>query len=298
MKPLLAKAIIYLATIVPLRYRQRLGSFLGFLFAYIPTRENTIAALQLELFAKKFGGRTLLPSVYKNLGQTLLETFDLTPVLKSETAISCNDKKLLKELLNSQSGIVALSAHTGNWELLAAYIVRRGFSLTTFGRQARTSLFQMILSELRIRYGVTTIWRTGRSTIKEIRKTLENGEVIAALIDQDTRVSSKLIAFLGTPARTPETLVALAKKAGAKIVSAFLFRNNDNTFTIFLEEIDSSLSVEEILKQYSTNLEGALAHYPSQWVWFHKRWRSLPNGQTLRTNDYLNYLREKIAHRS
>ncbi len=118
---------------------------------------------------------------------------------------------------------------------------------------------------------------------------------MAALIDQDTRVDSVFVPFLGTPAKTPSALVDLGKRYNARFVSAFIIRTKGTHFEIHTEELDSSKSTEEILAEYHRNLERLIRERPDQWVWIHKRWRSDPSGTTLGTRDYLKKLEGTIT---
>ena len=78
-------------------------------------------------------------------------------------------------------------------------------------------------------------------------------------------------------------------------VSAFLFRTGWFRYTMFVEEIPSSSSEYEILHSYNQRLEALIRRYPDQWVWFHKRWRSLPDGTTLSSREYEDTLRERLT---
>jgi KDO2-lipid IV(A) lauroyltransferase len=148
---------------------------------------------------------------------------------------------------------------------------------------------------MREAYGVDTIWRSDKSGVKRIVACFKERRVMAALIDQDTRVDSVFVPFFGTPAKTPATLIALGKRYNVRFVTAFIVRTKGTNFEIHTRELDDTQSVEGILTQYHHHLEEIVRAHPEQWVWFHKRWRSLPSGSTLSTKEYLAMLREKIA---
>jgi KDO2-lipid IV(A) lauroyltransferase len=118
---------------------------------------------------------------------------------------------------------------------------------------------------------------------------------MAALIDQDTRVDSVFVPFLGAPAKTPSALVDLGKRFNARFVSAFIVRTRGTHFEIHANELDGSKSTEEILEEYHRNLERRIRERPDQWVWIHKRWRSDPSGTTLGTKEYLKRLERTIS---
>jgi KDO2-lipid IV(A) lauroyltransferase len=168
----------------------------GFIFSLIPSKERVIARLQLALFLPEKGGRELVPHVYMNLGQTLFEAFNLKPIVeKIDNYVMCSDSAALEKLINPETGVVALTAHTGNWDLLAAYLIAKGVPLCTIGKEMNRVSWQDLLEGIRSGYGIRTIWRTDRAGLREIVKELQERHVIGALIDQDTDVSSTFAPF-------------------------------------------------------------------------------------------------------
>ena len=277
---------------LPLAARSLLGRLLGSVFALIPTRDRRIARLQLDVFMKAHGGRRLLRRVYAGLGQTFFESLNLRPLLKGH--IACDRPDVLAAILAKKRGIVALTAHTGNWDLMAAFFIRQGLRLSTVGREARSPSLQRLLTEIRSGYGVQTLWRAERETVRRMIGELNGGHVVAALIDQDTRVASLMSPFLGLPAKTPSTMVDLARKHSALIVASFVFRTGFIRYRVFLHEIDAQLPTQQVLDRYHQLLGEHLQSFPEQWVWMHKRWRTLPDGETLSSRRYAEYLRGRL----
>jgi KDO2-lipid IV(A) lauroyltransferase len=166
-------------------------------------------------------------------------------------------------------------------------MIHRGIPLTTIGREARNPAGQHILAKMRQGYGIETIWRSDRRAVKRLMECMKERRVVAALIDQDTRVDSLYVPFFGSPAKTPSSLISLGKRARARFVSAFLFRVGFMRYEVFTEEFPDDLSEDELLAMYNARLEALIRRFPGQWVWFHKRWRSRPDGTVLSTRQYL-----------
>jgi len=278
---------------LPLSLRIQIGRKLAALFSFFPARDSRIARLQLSLFLP--GRPVKLSSVYASLGQNFMETVNLAPILHNADAhIDCPDWTIAEEVLACGKSVVALTAHLGNWDLLAAYVAARGVRLATIGREAQFSALHQALVKLRSRYGIRTIWRSDPNALRTLVAELRGGGVIAALIDQDTQVDSLFVPFLGRPARTPSSLVALARKYEAAIVSTFIFRDRPQHYTIRIRRLDSSLTVSEILSEYSAQLSALVHSFPEQWVWVHKRWRTLENGHRMSSAEYLAFLEKAL----
>jgi KDO2-lipid IV(A) lauroyltransferase len=283
---------------LPFSLRSVMGWSFGYLAGLLPLRERSIAKLQLQVFLPGANADRLTPRVFANAGRTLFESLRLTPILRVRASrITCEAWPTITTWLASDRPIVALTAHTGNWDLLAGYMIAQGIPLTTIGKEARNPTAQHILSSIRSGYGIETIWRSDRSGVKRLLQCLRERRTIAALIDQDTRVDSTMIPFFGTPAKTPSSLVALGRKANARFVSAFMFRTGFMRYKVFVEELPSSLNDAALLAEYHRHLERLVRLYPDQWVWFHKRWRTLLDGRTLSTKEYLAELTKRLAEK-
>jgi len=281
---------------LPLPLRQALGRVLGRAVAIFSITNRRIIKLQTKLALGQSPDSIAYDS-YAQLGQTFFESLNLNPVLKEDSRIRVvTGEEIIQRYSEQHRPLVALTGHVGNWDLLAAYIVKRGIKLCTVARRARNSTLHEILEDIRKSYGVKTLWRSGTAG-QEVISALKNKNVVAALIDQDTRVRSEAVPFFGFPAATPNGLVSIAKKKGIEIVSAFLIRLKDGSFDVYVRKIDHNLSEAQILTTFNSHLEEIIREHPDQWVWFHKRWRTKPDGTRPSSADYIAFL-ESEAQRT
>jgi len=289
----LARAILALG-VVPLRLRLALGALGGYLFALMPTRDRRIAELQLKRFLNVPGSPLpIVRQVYAEAGRNALGALNLSPLIES---IDCADTAALERLKSGQRPVLALTGHLGPWDLLGAWIIAQGVPVATIGRMARNPSLQDVLVTLRARYGITTMWRDEERGLRRIIKHLRGGGLVAALIDQDTVVSSTPVPFFGHPAQTPSGLVELARRCGALIVLTFIYRTSNGRHTVELKPVADDANVEEVLRAYSGRLEELIRTYPTQWVWFHKRWRTRPDGTRLSGEQYATWLRNGLQN--
>jgi KDO2-lipid IV(A) lauroyltransferase len=292
----IAQGLVFVLGAIPFAVRSQLGWLVGYIFGCFPSRERRIASLQLRVFLDKEVSPLLIRRVFANAGRTFFESFNLRPVLTDPRySIVLEDTETFKKLRTADRPIVALTAHTGNWDLLGAYIIHQGMEVTTIARDARSPFAQSILSCIRDRYGIGTLWRSDKKGMKQLIQVLKDRNIVAALIDQDTRVSSSHIPFFSHPAKTPSSLVTLGKRHNAQFVSAFLFRTGGTSYQLYLAPLDSAKETDDILTAYNMELERLVRQFPEQWVWFHKRWRSLPTGAVLSSSEYIDYLERKLS---
>lgn len=290
-----ALTVFRLLGVVPFSLRSALGAALGYTFGVIPSREARIASLQLATFLPDAASSQTVRQVFAHLGRSLFESINLASVVRPPfKRITCKNWEEVAKWIHDSRPVIALTGHVGNWDLLAAYVIARGVRVATVGREARNPHLQVILKAMRDAYGIETIWRSDRDGIKRIVQCLKERNVMAALIDQDTRVDSCYVPFFGTPAKTPSALIDLGIRYNARFVSAFMVRTG-GSFEAVIQEIQAPQERGAILTRFHSHLEDIIRKHPSQWAWVHKRWRSSPSGETLSTKEYLRLLEEKVS---
>lgn len=297
--------LILILSKLPLRLRIFLGRFIGFVFSLIPTKERKIAKLQMQSILGDQYSPKIISDMYRNMGQIIAEVINLDSFFKDKALhVECNNIALIQEMKSGSDAWVGLTAHTSNWDLFAAFLIDQKVPLMSIGREAQKKPLQKALSNIRERYGMNTIWRTDRSAVKQIIHEFREKHVVAALVDQDTDVRSTRVPFFGTPVNCPTTLIELGKRHSARIAIGFIWRTGYCSYKIEFDEIDASLSIQEIMLEYHRRLESGLRQHPEQWVWFHKRWRSCIEGSRMRSNKYIEFLEagllnhKKVALRS
>jgi KDO2-lipid IV(A) lauroyltransferase len=281
--------------------RRWLGNTLGRIVPFFVPKDRLIASLQLQRFLQlsEREASMVIKKIFQHVATNLFISINTKELINSVEVVWESESGVTKEeILSITTPILALTGHVGNWDLLGAYCASLGLPVSTIGRKARSPILQPILSTLRSRNGITTIWREDPKSPKQIIQALKNRIVLAALIDQDTTVRSDFIPFFSLPVKTPSGLFELSKKCGAFIVSAFLIELSDRRYLLSIERIPKTLTEVEALTLYHQHLEKVIRKSPHQWAWFHKRWRSSPDGITLGTKAYIKKLTVELEKRT
>jgi len=182
----------------------------------------------------------------------------------------------LKQLLGEDPAIL-VTAHVGNWELLGAYFSLMGYPVNVLATRLRDSRLNDQLVSLRDTVGLKVIERS--RGLKQAFRCLRRGEVLGVLIDQDTSVDSVIVDFLGQPAKTAVGPVKLAARTGASIIPLAMLLMDDGSYHIKVREPLHIGGHSDALKcdveECSKAIEGFIYEKPSQWVWMHRRWKSV-----------------------
>jgi KDO2-lipid IV(A) lauroyltransferase len=187
----------------------------------------------------------------------------------------------LDRAMKTGQGLIMVTCHFGNWELLGAWLAQNGYPM----RGVATSLFDprldKILVETRNSAGYTNIAR-GKGT-REIIRTIKKGEVVGMLIDQDTKAQGVFVDFFGKPAHTPYGPAVLARRLDVPIIPIFMYLKEDLSYSIecqppldLVKTDDEKSDITANTQKISDAYEVMIRQHPEQWAWMHKRWKNQP----------------------
>jgi KDO2-lipid IV(A) lauroyltransferase len=185
----------------------------------------------------------------------------------------------LDEALAKGRGVLAVSAHFGSWELLGAALVARGYEVHVLARDVFDRRVGERLQALREHAGIAV--HTGQGGLAGIVRALKRGSIVGVLLDQDTGGPAVFTEFFGRLARTPTTPFRIARRIGAEIVPMLIRLEEDLTHRVRIHRAlpnsgDTPDGVVQDLRGWHRILEREITAHPSQWVWFHQRWKRRP----------------------
>ena len=218
---------------------------------------------------------------FLNLGKNAMEWFVLDRLAPDALLrlVEVHGLSHLRQALAKGQGVIALSAHFGNWELLALALASLGFEGGVVARHLRYPEYEAFLRNMRQRKGVQTHARGG--TFKEIARELRANRIIGMMPDQDIdSLDGVFVDFFGRPTYTPVGPAALALMTGATILPCFIVRIG-RRFRIVIEEAipvagsgDRAQELLEITQTWSRMVESYIRAHPDHWVWMHRRWKT------------------------
>lgn len=188
----------------------------------------------------------------------------------------------LQTAYNRGNGVLTLTGHTGNWELLPlATAMAAGYPASIIYRPLDFAPLDRFFIDLRSRYGATMIPKA--HSMRRVLKSLRRRELVGVLLDQNVDwYDGVFVDFFGHPACTNKGLALLAMKTGAPVVPGFLMREGRTFRAVFRPEIplirtgDRTKDIETNTQRYNDALEALIREYPDQWFWVHRRWKGKP----------------------
>lgn len=246
-------------------------------------REKTCANLK-RVFGETLGEdqiRQCAKNVFKNLAITACD-FARFSRLKDADIKKLVRTSGLEKLSGHTTGGLIVTAHMGNWELLAAAMIVNGYNGFVLGKRLRFDGYNELVVRLRESQKVYTYYRD-RSP-KELLQRLKAGQLLGILPDQDIAdVEGVFIDFFGIPAYTPTGPAKLALAAKVPIIMAFMLHEGDRYHLIIDSIINTQITegetkqeaIKRITRAWSDIIEKYVRQYPDQWAWMHNRWKTL-----------------------
>jgi KDO2-lipid IV(A) lauroyltransferase len=277
---------------MPISFNLWLGQSLGAFAYYASGKRSRITYANLKAaFCREKSPREikrLTKEVYKHAGRTFAEILSITKVDQRyvDKYIEDVNRKHIEEAARNPNGMMLVSAHYGNWELLTVVSVFRGFPLHLLARDQKMSRLNELLNTLRESKGNIVI-RKGMD-IKNIFRILRSGGGVGILADQNAGPNGELLDFFGRPASTAVGPYKFAQKSGAWVLPAFMHRKKGPYHKIVIEEpmiIKKGEDVVPYMKEYNRLLEKHVRDHPEQWFWMHKKWKLTPVKRILVLDD-------------
>lgn len=286
-----ARGLSRLFSALPLHWALAIGRRLGWIYGYVIRyhRLDAIEALRRGLPEKTDAERRkILKKMYLNLGMNLVEEFRMSCVTDSylHDFVSWEGEAYAHEVLAKGKGLLVLSAHTGNWDLLCSIAPRSLGPSTIITKNIKNSSLNEFWMESRRRFGLKFV--PAHNSYRLCLTALRKNEVVGFILDQNMiRTEGLFVNFFNKPACTTPGLAYMAAQSGAAVVPMFMLRQPDGHHLIkALPPISPppDRKPETILaytQRYTQIIEDIVRQYPEQWIWIHRRWRttSAPRGQ-------------------
>lgn len=220
--------------------------------------------------------KDILKKLYRSMALTIQEVYLCSDEqLFSSSRIT--GKQYVDEALALGRGAILATAHFGNWEA-ARILPKAGIPLSVITKTQRNKRFDAYTKAIRERCGVKTIDMS--RGLRDIVHQLNEGRIIAILMDQNAGKNGLIMDFLGYPASHWKGVAKLSLRYQIPIVPGFAKREADDSLNFVfmpfilpdnLEDKDENYSI--VLQQVNTIIEQWIHRWPEQWFWVHKRWK-------------------------
>jgi len=288
LKGALLVGALRLFALLPWRAVQAVGSAIGWVMWKIPNRSRDVVRINLSKCFPDMDPaerERLVGQSLKDIGKSLTESACawIWPAQRSIDLVrEVEGLDILKDALASGKGVVGITSHLGNWEVLNHFYCSQCKPII-FYRPPKLKAVDELLQKQRVQLGNKVAASTKEgilSVIKEVRK----GGAVGIPADPEPSESAGIfVPFFATQALTSKFVPNML--AGGKAVGVFLhaLRLPDGSgYKVILEaapEAMYSTDTAQSCAAMSQVVERYVRAYPSQYMWSMKRFKKRPPGE-------------------
>ena len=267
---------------------QRVGAGIGWLMWKLPNSSRNVVRINLAkcfpemdpVAREQLVGRTLM-----DIGKSFTESACawIWPAQRSIDLVrEVEGLEVLQAALASGKGVVGITSHLGNWEVLNHFYCNQCKPII-FYRPPKLKAVDDLLREQRVQLGNRVAASTKEGILSIIKEVRRGGQVGIPADPEPAESAGVFVPFFATKALTSKFVPNML--AGGKAVGVFLhaLRLPDGSgFKVILEaapEAMYSTDTETSAAAMSQVVERYVRAYPSQYMWSMKRFKKRPPGE-------------------
>lgn len=277
---------------LPGRSADRVGRWLGRLFFFILKKRRQIAIDNIENALPYLEGqpgwvrrasRDLARETFENLGRSLVEDCKIYHG-RGRRLIDLVEFRNLENFERARAkgkGVAFITAHCGNWDLLALAFGARVHEISVVARRQDNPHLNAVLERIRKAYGNRIMYKN--TALRAMLAAFKRQGIVGMLIDQAVAADEGvLIDFLGRPAWATRLPAYISRRSGTPMIPAFIHREGDLQVVDFQPELppsdsaDPDLAAAEEVRALNRCIERYIVEHPTEWYWIHKRWKNVP----------------------
>ena len=271
---------------LPLRVVIPLADLISALAPVFDRRGEKIAKANLRLM---FGARltparerVIIRRSYRTMMRTILNLFWLLRDTRERILAQVEFAPGALDRVRRFQPAVMLSAHLGNWELVAQGGVAHGIPILCVAKQIGSAAMSDLLTRQRVLIGQEIIPVEG--AVRPLIKMLKGGKSVGLLVDQHMAISEggTWCAFFGLPVCVSMTPATLARKLEIPIMFVWARPIKAARYRIECSDVflpDSTVADPVRTQQLSDAIERVIRRHPSYWCLTYRRWRQIAPGE-------------------
>jgi KDO2-lipid IV(A) lauroyltransferase len=196
-----------------------------------------------------------------------------------------NFREVVDLLLRKDQGLIMLTGHYGNWEILGYLLATLGFRTTSVARPLDNKYVNDWVLGVRERQGQRIIDKSGATS--EVIDVLTNKGAVGFIADQNAGSKGIFVDFFGRKASTYKSIGLIAMQFDVPVVIGYARRHPEKFhFAVGVQDViyppdwkSQDDPLRYITQRYTKALEDVVRAEPGQYLWVHRRWKTRPKGE-------------------
>jgi len=232
---------------------------------------------------------------FRNIGKDIMESSRCLEYEYSylKTLVRFEGKEYLDKALKQGKGVIALTAHLGNFPLMDLRLVKEGYPLSIVARESKNPKIIKFIDSLKDTFGIESIPIKPRMTcVARCLKALKENKILMLQIDLNAPVTEAWVDFFGYLVPTFKGPVVFSFRTGAPIIPIFITQKQHYHNIIIHPPFDLNIAgdrqqdITSNIARLTKIVEATIREYPEQWWWAlrrFKRARDIRTGESLFT---------------
>jgi Kdo2-lipid IVA lauroyltransferase/acyltransferase len=193
--------------------------------------------------------------------------------------ITIEGQEHLDAAINKGKGVIALSAHLGNFAIMRGKLISEGYTFYLVIKLPKdpgiSHYFKMKMEQYNLKFILADPTTVSQ---KEILRTLRRNEIVCLIVDGDQKKGGVPVMLMGQEIAMPPGPAILARRTGATVLPMFIIRQKDNSQKIIIEppvdvidDEDQDKTIALLCQKFATIIEPYIKRYPTQWYWINKK---------------------------
>ncbi len=278
---------IRLAKWLPLKHLYFVAGIFGGIGFYLMRKRRHIAYHNLQI---AFGNSKtksecdeIVKTIFLDTAKNVLEVAKLIYADPNslKEIIRIDGLEYLDNALSQGKGVVALSAHIGNFILIGPRLILEGYPFSLIARDPKDKILAKTLSDIKMKIGLDSIPdKPRRICVAKSLASLKKNSILYLQIDQNASSQDLWVDFFGWLVPTFRGPVVFSFRTGAPILPMFIIRDASNHHKLIIKppfKLVITENKEDDILQNTAKLtkliEAYIKQYPNQWWWLHRRWK-------------------------
>ena len=193
--------------------------------------------------------------------------------------IEIEGKEHLDAALRQGKGVIALSAHLGNFAVMRGRLIAEGYPFYLVVKLPRdpgmSGFFKAKMEQYHLNYILSD---PASAAQKEIVRTLRKNGVVCLIADADQKLGGVPVMLMGQEIAMPPGPAILARRTRAVVLPMFIIRQEDDFQKIIIdppveliEHEDQEKAIALLCQKFADIIEHYIKQYPTQWYWVNKK---------------------------
>ena len=287
---LVVRAFVSIFRLLPLKVCMLLGRPLAYAAYLVDRKRRSIAKENLRnAYGDELSGsqiQEIIRRSYLHLTSVGIDFIKLPRIVNRNNwrnYFEVEGLDFAKKAREKGKGIIFVSAHVGNWEVLGCameFLFHQ--PVHSIAKHMENPFNDRFFTQLREDGGQKIIFTENAS--RAILRVLKSNQLLGILIDQNVRENNIFVDFFGRQAATTRSAATLALKTGAPVIMLFARRlEGGYRFKVTLSEpvqTEKTGNLEKdifnLTQRCTSIIEARIRKHPHEWLWVHRRWKGRP----------------------